>query len=50
MKRPYLNKQERMLIHCETTTGAFLNLELAFRKLFRDVGNAIKIVVINIVN
>ena len=37
MKRPYFNRQQRVSIYCETTQGALLELNLATKKLLRDV-------------
>lgn len=37
MKKPYFNREQRVAIHCDTYTGTHLMLDLAIKKLLRDV-------------
>ena len=37
MKRPYFNRQQRIAIYCDTMEGSHLMLNLAVKKLLRNV-------------
>jgi hypothetical protein len=37
MKRPYFNREQRIAIYCDTMIGAQLMVNLAIKKLLRDV-------------
>jgi len=37
MKKPYLNSEQREHIKYDTTLGAFLTLNIALKKFFREV-------------
>lgn len=45
MKMPLLNLEQRELIRLDTTAGAFLNLQLAFKKMERGTYKEYKCVI-----